>query len=102
MRSSRPLSVECLIACIVLTGFLIIGFGREAKSQAGTPVDEFATEYKKLKESLGDLPKKIDDTGRTVEQNSNPTSAKTQIDTLRGIISTVLEQVADNGPVSKM
>jgi chromosome segregation ATPase len=88
----------------VLISFLIGGFCGQANSQSNpaTPVDEFAQEYKKLKDSLASLPKRIEDTGRSVDQNTNPENAKTQIDTLRGIVSTVLAQVADNGPVSKM
>ena len=104
MRTLRPLLGRTAIARAVLIGFLIGGFCGQANSQSNpaTPVDEFAQEYKKLKDSLASLPKKIEDTGRSVDQNTNPESAKTQIDTLRGVVSTVLAQVADNGPVSEM
>jgi chromosome segregation ATPase len=104
MRTLRPLLGRTAIARAVLISFLIGGFCGQANSQSNpaTPVDEFAQEYKKLKDSLASLPKRIEDTGRSVDQNTNPENAKTQIDTLRGIVSTVLAQVADNGPVSKM
>jgi Tat protein secretion system quality control protein TatD with DNase activity len=73
-----------------------------AESSPATPINEFAKQYKELKESISGLPKKIEETGRTVEQNTNASTTKAQIDTLRAIVSTILGQVADNGPVSKM
>jgi hypothetical protein len=85
MRTLRPLLGRTAIARTVLIGFLIGGFCGQANSQSNpaTPVDEFAQEYKKLKDSLASLPKRIEDTGRSVDQNTNPESAKTQIDALR-------------------
>lgn len=91
---------------LVIALLLFTGAGRQSHAQnavgGDTPVDQFAKEYKKLKDSLAGLPKEIDESGKKIQTNTNPVSAKTQLYELRRIVSTVLAQVADNGPVSKM
>lgn len=95
--------VHVLAIIFFISGFVVaIRFDAAAASNPATPVDEFAKQYKALKESLNELPKKIEETGRVVEQNTTSNSTKAQIDALRDIVSTILGQVADNGPISKM
>lgn len=101
-----PYIVQRMAHALVVIAFMIslvamVKTGA-AENNPATPVDEFAKQYKALKDSLSGLPKKIEETGGAVEQNTNANATKAQIDTLRSIVSTILGQVADNGPVSKM
>src|SRR5947208_16341724 len=66
---------------------------------AATPVDDFAKEYRQFKESLTGLPKKIEDTTRSVEGHVNGAVAHQQLSALRAIVAEALKQVADNGSV---
>ena len=72
----------------------------------GTPdtaaIDDFAREYKVLRDGLADLPKKIEDANRLVETNADPATAQKQLDALRAIVAQVLGLVADNGTVAKL
>src|SRR5436853_36894 len=69
---------------------------------AATPVDDFAKEYRQFKESLTGLPKKIEDTTRSVEGHVNGAVAHQQLSALRAIVAEALKQVADNGSVAKI
>ena len=69
---------------------------------AASPVDDFAKEYRQFKESLTGLPKKIEDTTRSVEGHVNGAVAHQQLSALRAIVAEALKQVADNGPVARM
>ena len=93
-----------LIGCVV--GLLATpAHSEDAKpsgSAAATPVDDFAKEYKDFKERLTALPKKIEDTSRSVEGQTAAASTHQQLNALRAIVSTALAQVADNGAVAKM
>ena len=99
-----------LVGCFV--GFLATSSHAEETKPSGnaaatpatpaSPVDDFAQEYKKFKEQLTALPKKIEETSRSVEGKTTAASTHQQINALRGIVSTALAQVVDNGPVAKM
>jgi hypothetical protein len=102
-----------LVGCFV--GFLAVPSRSEDAKPSGsaanppatpaapaTPVDDFGQEYKKFKEQLTDLPKKIEETSRLVEGRTTAASTHAQIDALRAIVSTALAQVVDNGPVAKL
>jgi len=65
-------------------------------------IDDFARAFKTLKDSLGELPKKIEDANRLVETNADPVTAQKQLDALRAIVSQVLGLVADNGTVATL
>lgn len=93
---------HALVVIAFMMSFVATIKAGAAENNPATPVDEFAKQYKALKDSLSGLPKKIEETGGAVEQNTNANATKAQIDTLRSIVSTILGQVADNGPVSKM
>lgn len=94
-----------LLACLVIGVTAVHATCRGAEqnnSSTENPMDDFASEYAKLKQQLKDLPKTIDDTGTAVERNTNANTTKQQIDSLRSIVSNVLSQVADNGSISRM
>src|SRR5215204_1464788 len=96
-----------LLICAV---FLQAGFLHAAAQTAPTAptapesaaIDDFARAFKGLKEGLADLPKKIEETHRQIEANSEPATAQQQLDVLRGVVSQVLGLVADNGSVARL
>src|SRR5689334_3588210 len=73
-----------------------------APAAQNSPVDDFAKQYKVFKDALTDLPRKIDEANGQVQSNNDPASANDQLDSLRGIVSSVLGLVADNGPVASL
>ena len=95
-----------LLARVVLVStFLLHAEAGAAAAQATSEtaaIDDFAREYKALREGLADLPKKIEDANRLVETNADPATAQKQLDALRAVVSQVLGLVADNGTVAKL
>lgn len=102
-----------MLARLVLVGAISLPAGaisvhavaQTAPAQA-TPetaaIDEFGRAFKSLKDSLADLPRKIEDAQRQVETNSDPATAQKQLDALRAVVSQVLGLVADNGIVARL
>lgn len=88
-----------LLVCAVL---LYAGAGAAQTTPGNAAIDDFAREYKALRDSLAELPKKIEDANRQVETNSDPATAQKQLDALRAIVSQVLGLVADNGTVARL
>src|SRR5262249_44850678 len=64
--------------------------------------DDFAKQYKDFKDQLTALPKRIEETSRSVEGQISGANTHEQLNALRGIVSAALAQVVDNGPVAKM
>src|SRR5207244_1998966 len=54
-------------------------------SGANSAAEEFAKEYSAFKETLADLPRKIDEANRLVQGNPDAPSANAQLDALRSI-----------------
>jgi chromosome segregation ATPase len=73
-----------------------------AAQDAITPIEDFSRELDKLKNSFGDLGKKIDDSVRMIDGLSDAGTAKKEIEELRAAVSSLLAVVADNGALDKL
>ena len=99
--------VRVLLVCAMAIQGVIHG-GAAVAQPAGRPaddtaaIDEFARSFKALRESLGELPKKIEDADRLVRANIDPATAQKQLDLLRAIVAQVLGLVVDNGTVATL
>ena len=91
-----------LLICAVFLDAGAVAAQTAQSAPESAAIDEFARAFKGLKDSLDDLPKKIEDTHRQIEANSDPATAQQQLDALRGVVSQVLGLVADNGTVARL
>lgn len=73
-----------------------------AAQDAITPIEDFSRELDKLKNSFGDLGKKIDDSVRMIDSLTDAGMAKKEIEELRAAVSSLLAVVADNGALDKL
>ena len=87
---------------LVCAGFLHAGPAQAQAAGETAAIDDFAREFKGLKEALAELPKKIEDANRLVEANVDPATAQKQLDALRAVVGQVLGLVADNGTVARL
>jgi hypothetical protein len=104
IRKGDPVPRIGLLARTVLVCAMFLHAGAAAAQAPSetAPIDDFAREFKVLRDSLADLPKKIEDGNRLVEANADPATAQKQLDALRAIVAQVLGLVADNGTVAKL
>jgi uncharacterized protein YeeX (DUF496 family) len=73
-----------------------------AQSDAITPVEEYARQVDQLKKSYPDLAKRIEDGAKTIDEVTDVSKARKEIEELRAIVSNMLAAVSDNGTVSQL
>jgi chromosome segregation ATPase len=71
-------------------------------ADAVTPVEEFSRQLDELKRSFVDLNKRIEDSAKRIDQQTNPATSRKEIEELRGLVSALLGSVADNGEVAQL
>ncbi|MBV9859612.1 MAG: hypothetical protein JO038_05865 [Alphaproteobacteria bacterium] len=64
--------------------------------------DQLANEVRGVTDGLASLSKRIDETGESVKANTDPASARQQIDGLRNAVAELLTKLADNGTAAQL
>ncbi len=90
-----------LVAGVLLCLFMASP-GRSIAQDAITPVEDFSRELDKLKQSFGDLGKKIDDSTKAIDGYSDVDRTRKEIDDLRSAVAGLLDTVADNGRLATL
>jgi hypothetical protein len=65
-------------------------------------VAQFARDFSRLKQSLADLPRKIEETSEVVSRDTDSATARQEVDALREIVAGLLSSLADNGSLAKL
>jgi DNA repair exonuclease SbcCD ATPase subunit len=73
-----------------------------AEVDAVTPVEEFSRQIDQLKNTFTELEKKIEDSAKTIDGLADVERARQEIESLRAIVSQLLDPVSDNGAVSRL
>jgi len=73
-----------------------------AAPDAITPVEDFSRELEKLKQSFGDLGKKIDDSTKAIDDYNDVAKTRKEIEDLRTAVAGLLDAVADNGALATL
>jgi len=92
----------CMLIASVLLCLLAAPPAPAAEQDAISPVEDFSRELDKLKQSFGDLGKKIDDGAKAIDGYSDVDKARKEIDDLRGAVAALLDTVADNGRLAAL
>ena len=74
----------------------------ETPSDAIAPVEAFSKELDQLKNTFGDLGKKIDESTKSIDGLTDVQKARQEIENLRAAVGSLLDAVVDNGTVSKL
>ncbi len=96
----RVLVIVAVLMCFVVQ--MPAPHAETATQDAITPVEDFSRELDKLKKSFADLGKTIDDGTKTIDGLSDVDKAKQEIEDLRTAVGSLLDAVADNGPVAML
>ncbi len=113
MKSIRALIVlnrrSAVIAALVLVlwGSIAraedLGFSSAAWTRdPGSPVEEFSQQLEDFQKAVPGLNKSIQDSVGTIDNATDVDKARAEIDGLRATISTLLNAISDNGPVSQL
>jgi DNA repair exonuclease SbcCD ATPase subunit len=71
-------------------------------ADAATPVEEFSRQLDELKKSFVELNKRIEESAKTIDQETDPQASRREIADLRDLVSSLLGAVADNGAVAQL
>ena len=69
---------------------------------AVAPVEEFSRQLDELKKSFVDLNKRIDESVKAIDRETDPAASRKEIADLRELVSALLGAVADNGDVARL
>jgi DNA repair exonuclease SbcCD ATPase subunit len=96
-------SLAATVAALLLAGTLAVPV-RPAIAQADSiaPVEAFSKELEQLKNTFGDLGKKIDESTKSIDGLTDVEKARREIEDLRGAVGNLLGAVADNGSVARL
>jgi DNA repair exonuclease SbcCD ATPase subunit len=96
-------SLGTIVIALLLTGVLAVPV-RPALAQADSiaPVEAFSKELEQLKNSFGDLGKKIDESTKSIDGLTDVEKARREIEDLRAAVGNLLGAVADNGSVARL
>jgi len=73
-----------------------------ARGDAIAPVEDFSRELDKLKNSFGELGKKMDDSAKAIDGYTDVEKTRKEIEDLRGAVSGLLDAVTDNGALATL
>jgi chromosome segregation ATPase len=112
MMTSSPAIVQGVrvrVPAVILLAFLLVSAtaaraedAGNGASSANSPVEEFSQQLEAFQKSVPDLNKTIQDSAGTIDSATDVEKARTEINKLRESVSTLLNAVADNGPVSQL
>jgi DNA repair exonuclease SbcCD ATPase subunit len=73
-----------------------------ARGDAIAPVEDFSRELDKLKQSFGELGKKMDESAKAIDNYTDVEKARKEIEDLRAAVSGLLDAVTDNGALATL
>jgi DNA repair exonuclease SbcCD ATPase subunit len=76
--------------------------GIETTNDVVAPVEEFSRELDRLKQSFGELSKKIDESAKAIDNYTDAQKARKEIEDLRTAVAGLLDSVADNGAIATL
>jgi len=71
-------------------------------SDALSPVEDFSRQLDELKKSFVELNKRIEESAKTIDRETDPQASRREIEELRGLVGSLLGAVADNGDVAQL
>jgi DNA repair exonuclease SbcCD ATPase subunit len=74
----------------------------DVRGDAIAPVEDFSRELDKLKQSFGELGKKMDDSAKAIDSYTDAEKARKEIEDLRNAVSGLLDAVADNSTLATL
>ncbi len=103
VKASRAAAFAVLLICgmLAVPGQLAAA-PPEAPSDAIAPVEAFSKELDQLKNTFGDLGKKIDESTKSIDGLTDVQKARQEIENLRAAVGSLLDAVVDNGMVAKL
>jgi len=72
------------------------------KPDAIGPVEDFSRQLDELKKSFVELNKRIEESARTIDRETDPQASRKEIAELRELVGSLLGAVADNGEVAQL
>jgi chromosome segregation ATPase len=103
LRASAVRWWPALVLLLVIAIPPSAGFAQTARpADAATPVEEFSRQLDELKRSFVDLNKRIEDSAKRIDRETNPSTSRKEIEELRELVSALLGAVADNGDVAQL
>jgi hypothetical protein len=103
LRASAVRWWPALVLLLVIAIPPSAGFAQTARpADAATPVEEFSRQLDELKRSFVDLNKRIEESAKKIDRETNPTASRKEIEELRELVSALLGAVADNGDVAQL
>lgn len=72
------------------------------KPDAVTPVEEFSRQLDELKKTFADLNKRIEESAKVIDGETDPAASRQELAELRALVSSLLGAVADNGAVAQL
>jgi DNA repair exonuclease SbcCD ATPase subunit len=73
-----------------------------ARSDGIAPVEDFSRELDKLKQSFGELGRKMDESAKAIDNYTDVEKARKEIEDLRTAVSGLLDAVTDNGALASL
>ena len=96
-------SLAAIVGALLLCSALgLPASAAPAPADAIAPVEAFSKELDQLKNTFGDLGKKIDEGTKSIDTLTDVQKARQEIEQLRSAVSSLLGAVADNGTVAKL
>jgi DNA repair exonuclease SbcCD ATPase subunit len=105
-RSSAAM-VAAIALALTLSGSIARAEDTGVSNNASTgtpvsPVEEFSQQLEDFQKAVPDLNKSIQDSVGTIDSATSVEKARAEIDRLRETVSTLLNAISDNGPVSQL
>jgi hypothetical protein len=74
----------------------------EQKPDAIAPVEDFSRQLGELKKSFIELNKRIEESAKAIDRETDPQASRKEIEELRELVGSLLGAVADNGDVAQL
>jgi len=74
----------------------------EQKPDAIAPVEDFSRQLDELKKSFVELNKRIEESAKAIDRETDPQASRKEIEELRALVGSLLGAVADNGDVAQL
>jgi hypothetical protein len=113
MNSATVLVAQRTVATIAVAAVVLLVCGSIARTEdvgvasglvrdAESPVEQFSQQLEDFQKAVPDLNKSIQDSIGTIDSATDVDKARAEIDGLRATVSTLLNAISDNGPVSQL
>ena len=76
--------------------------GAAQQPDAVAPVEDFSRQLDELKKSFVELNKRIEESAKTIDRETDPQASRKEIEELRRLVGSLLGAVADNGDVAQL